>query len=148
MHHLKALYLPRYCGTSVAIKAAAGKGAARVIAYTASICRRFEYDRVVSMVDTDTDWTDNAKAEARAAGIIVVECEPCLEAVLLHIVGRQGERTTAQHKRAFETVFGMQAHDDRMLRDVYPKQFDRAVLDGARSQVAALHSLLVALSGS
>ncbi len=148
MRHVKALYLPRACGTTATIKAATGKGAARVVAYTASISKLATHNRVIALLDTDTAWTAAVRAQAKAAGIIVIEATPCLEAVLLHISGNSGERTTAQHKGEFKKAFGMEAHDERMLRDVYPKGFDKAALEAAKSKVPALLALLAALTGA
>lgn len=66
LRHLSALHVPRSCGVTVTVRDAGGKGAAQVIDYAASITRRTEYTRTLVLLDTDTDWTPAARAQAKS----------------------------------------------------------------------------------
>ncbi|VTU25802.1 hypothetical protein H6CHR_02468 [Variovorax sp. PBL-H6] len=147
LHHLGALYVPRSCGITVTVRDAGGKGAAQVIDYAASITRRTEYTRTLVLLDTDTDWTLAARAQAKTCAIAVIPCTPCLEAVLLQIAGRGGERSTEQHKRLFRRVFAMTASDERM-RGWYAKHWELDALMRAQHDVPVLRQLVAELTGN
>jgi hypothetical protein len=113
LEHVKRLYLPRGCGLSLKILAGFGKGGKGVLDYALGQFQEGHDVRIV-MLDTDADWNDAQRARARKARVTVIECNPCLEAVLLSIHRRPGERDSAGHKSEFERSFGMPAHDPRV----------------------------------
>jgi RloB-like protein len=138
LSHIKALYLPRGCGTTLKITGGLGKGGKGVLDYAISISSNADYDKRILLLDTDTDWDDAHRARARREGLDVVESEPCLEAWLLAIHGEERTFNSDQYKREFEKRFAMSAHDER----VYLAHFPKSLLDGKRAHVAALNSLL------
>ena len=136
--HLKRLYLPRNCGTTVKLAGGYGKGGKGVVDYAERYADQREYTRVVLLLDTDADWDDRQRKRAVGLQLEVVESVPCLESWLLALHGDQRERNTDAHKREFQRRFGVPAHDARCYAD----NFSRQVLDAARQRVAPLRELL------
>lgn len=142
VRHVCRIYVTRGCGLSVTVDRADGKGGRKVLDCA------IRHDRSVmvraAMLDTDKDWDDEQRARARKRNVVVIECTPCLEAVLLAILGLPRECNTAEHKARFERHFGCEAHrlSHRALEEHYP----RGVLDEARKRVPALDQLLQLLS--
>jgi hypothetical protein len=87
LKHLKELYVERQGGVAVTIKNAHGKGAANVVDHARKQQRNADYDVVAALLDTDTDWNDATRKQARLGKVHPVPCSPCLEAVLLEIAG-------------------------------------------------------------
>lgn len=141
LEHIKTLYLPRGCGTSLKIKPALGKGGKGVLDYAERQCAGLAHDVRIVLLDTDVDWNDDQRRRARKQGFVVVESTPCLEAWLLAIHRDERSRSSAQHKRAFDARFNQAAHQP----EVYVKHFGKAVLEAGRHRVAALGLLLEAL---
>ncbi len=145
LRHLKGLYAPRGSGVAVTIRNARGKGAAHVVDYAIRQTRNAAYDRVVAVLDTDTDWSDVVRKRASQAHIDVIACIPCLEVLLLQVAGVAVREcsTSVQIKQRFELQFGAAAHEPR----IYEKHFGREQLDQARLRLEELDRLLRALTG-
>tara|TARA_B100001105_G_scaffold143007_1_gene114642 strand:- start:2092 stop:2592 length:501 start_codon:yes stop_codon:yes gene_type:complete len=141
LDHVKALYVPRGCGTSLRIKTALGKGGKGVLDYAERQCAGLAHDVRILLLDTDVDWHDQQRRRARQLGFLVVESTPCLEAWLLAIHRDERPRSSAQHKRAFEARFHQAAHSP----SVYVQHFAKPVLEAQRHRVAPLRLLLDAL---
>lgn len=88
LNHVKQLYAPRGCGLSVTVKNAHGKGAKHVIDWTIRQIANTAYDSVAAMLDTDTDWTAAVERQAKAKKIRVLASEPCFDAVMLRLLGK------------------------------------------------------------
>lgn len=99
LRHLKSIYLPRHCGTTVRIVGGLGKGGRGVLDYARGQATAGDYARVVLLLDTDVDWNDALRKEARQARFDVVESTPCLEAWLLAIHGDRRARSSAHPSR-------------------------------------------------
>ena len=83
--HLKGLYASRGSGVAISIRNARGKGAAYVVNYAIRQTRNAAYDRVVTLLDADTDWNSAVRSKAARARIEVIACAPCLEVLLLQV---------------------------------------------------------------
>lgn len=137
LRHLKALYLER--GSKVVtIKNAKGKGGGHVLDYTLRQRKAAAFDDVAVLLDTDHDWDDERRGQARKAGVAVFEATPCLEAVLLDIAGHRPPATTAVCKRDFAQHFGHEAH----VASLYAAHFPLALLEAARQRVQVLAALI------
>jgi len=141
LNHIRQLYLPRGCGTTLKVQGNIGKGGRGVLTYAIRISAGLEYDRRIALLDTDTDWDDGERARARDEGIIVIESDPCLEAWLLAVHRFHPQLSSIGFKREFLERFGAPAHDAA----VYTAHFQPDRLDGARALVPTLERLLSAL---
>lgn len=137
LKHLKALYSERG-QKSITIKNAKGKGGRAVLEYARRQRRVAEYDHVATLLDTDTDWTDVQRKQARESAIEVFESSPCFEAWLLNVAGRVPPHETSQCKRDFERAFGAPAHID----GVFTRHFGIDVLEAARQKSPVLESII------
>lgn len=102
------------------------------------------YDKVVLLLDTDTDWDDACRAKAgrsrigRRGRLDVIESVPCLEAWLLSILGIDTEGDTRHMKREFKRHTGCEAHEP----DWMARLLTRDLLDQAREKVPQLADLM------
>ena len=102
------------------------------------------YDKVVLLLDTDTDWDDACRARARRARIgrrgkiDVIESDPCLEAWLLKVLGVEIEGDTRHMKREFRQYAGCDAHDPAWME----RLLNPTVLNQARARVPQLAELM------
>lgn len=144
VRHVKRIYADSL-GRAVQEHNAKGKGGRNVLetALRRANSNR-DYDKVVLLLDTDTDWDDAARAKARRSRIgrrgrlDVIESDPCLEAWLLKILGVETEGDTRHMKRVFRAQTGCVAHEPEwMLRLV-----TRDALDQARERVLQLAGLM------
>jgi hypothetical protein len=140
LRHLKALYVERHAGVAVTIRNAHGKGAANVVDHARKQQRNADFDAVAALLDTDTDWNDATRKQARLGKVHPVPCSPCLEAMLLEIAGVAAHGQNSQQlKKTFARHFGCDAAQlDFSTRD----EFTRARLDACHSRVAQLGVLV------
>lgn len=138
LNHLKQLYVPRYCGLSVTIKNARGKGALHVVKWTAGQAAIAKYDVVAALLDTDTDWNEKTEKLARSKKILVLKSEPCFEAMMLRLIGK----TPAGNAHALKAQIAPYVNDDATQRDNYVLHFGADCLQAGRSKEPAIDALL------
>lgn len=144
VRHVKRLYA-NTLGRAVQEHNAKGKGGRNVLD---TALRRANnnraYDKVVLLLDTDTDWDDADRARARRAKIgrrgrlDVIEANPCLEVWLLEILGVETEGDSRHMKREFKALTGCEAHDPAWME----RWLTSDVLDQARERVDQLAELM------
>lgn len=132
-------------GRSVQEHNAKGKGGRNVLE---TALRRANnnraYDKVVLLLDTDTDWDDECRAKVRRSRIgtrrklDVIESDPCLEAWLLKILGVDTVGDTRHMKREFKRQTGYEAHEP----DWMEKHLSSCLLNQARGRVSQLAELM------
>lgn len=143
LKHLRDLYCSGGAGVAVTVRNAHGKGPENVIDHTARQARIYSYDARVALLDTDIAWTDKLKKEARKAKIEMVGSTPCLEGLLLSILGKRPPVQSADCKKAIQQSLGI----DLMERQGYAGHFPKAVLDSARTTIPDLDQLLLFFEG-
>ena len=144
LRYLKAAYCPRGCGVAVTIKNAHGKGAGNVIDVAIRAAKGAAFDTKAVLLDTDQDWNDKTRKQAKLNKITVLLSTPCFEATLLSIHQHSIDGCTPEQlKRNFKTAFGSEAH----ARDVYPKHFGSQRLEVARQRLDLIDTLLRLLRG-
>lgn len=144
VRHVKHMYADSL-GRAVQEHNAKGKGGKNVLE---TALRRANnnraYDKVVLLLDTDTDWDDASRAKARRSRIgtrgrlDVIESDPCLEAWLLKTLGIATEGDTRHMKREFKLRTGCEAHE----LDWMTRLLTRDVLDQGRERVSQLAELM------
>jgi hypothetical protein len=136
--HIKSTYTRDGNGCAMTIRNAQGKGGRYVVDFAVRQRRQAPFNVVCALLDTDTDWDQDARALARRSGIEVVANEPCLEATLLQIHGVTSSPVTAENKRMFRDIFGGDAHEDGLIS----RNFTRQRLDDARASVFHLDRMM------
>jgi hypothetical protein len=138
LNHVKQLYAPRGCGLSVTVKNAHGKGAKHVIDWTIRQIANTAYDAVAAMLDTDTDWTAAVGKQAKAKKIRVLASEPCFDAVMLRLLGKNpvgDAKTLKKHLAPY-------VNDDPTMRQNYAAHFGPECLEAGRANEPSIDTLL------
>lgn len=142
VRYLKRIYSD-VLGRSVQEINAHGKGGRHVLNTARRRANNRDHDKVVLLLDTDTDWSDVDRANARKSRVgkrgrlDVIESEPCFEAWLLSILGIETEGDTQHMKRRFKEYTGYEAHEPD-----WTARLGRDVLDDARGKVPQLAALM------
>lgn len=140
LKHLKALYLQRG-DKRVTLKNAKGKGGAGVLDYTRRQWQQADFDEVGALLDTDTSWGDPQRKLAVKLKIEVFESTPCLEALVLSVLGEPVPHDTKHCKVAFERALKAPAHTPGL----FEKNLTKADLDAAQARVPTLRRLIAFL---
>ena len=116
--HLKSLYA-RDCGVRVAIHNARG-GSPQDIIQTA--LRHKGYDRTLVFFDADKPLPETWRKKSLAARHELIIAQPCVEGLLLAILGHPVPNTTAACKKAFESILPRNSrYDSRAYAIPFPK---------------------------
>ena len=124
-------------GVEITIKNARGKGAAGVIDCAIKLQANAAYDSVAVLLDTDTDWNAKVEKLAKQKKIQVLPSEPCLEAMLLRVIGKRPAAGNDLKKQ-----FDPYVQNDGTRREDYQQHFGLAVLQGARHREPTIDGLL------
>ncbi len=142
LRYIKSLYISRGCGVGVTIRNARGKGPDHVVDYAIRQCRNAAYDRVVAVLDTDLEMSAAVRRRARTKRVQIIGSTPCIEGLLLAILGEHVPATTAECKQRYGGVLPARL----MLLEDYSEHFPKNLLDGRRAEVPELNELLGCLS--
>lgn len=143
LRHLRAIFCSDGKGVEVTIRNAYGKGPENVINTVTGHCRSVDYDHRMAFLDTDLVWTAGLKKEARAKKIEMIGSTPCIEGLLLQILGESVPSSSSVCKRKLQDLLGSDMTD----RDHYGSRFSHEVLMAARLKIPALHALLNRFEG-
>lgn len=138
LKYLKSQLVGRNAGMEVKIKNAKGKGAKHVIEWTIRQAKNAEYDVAAVLLDTDTDWTPTVKKQAKVKRIVVLESNPCLEAMLLRLLGVTPEIDSKKLKKQFAPYVS----DDATLAEHYSAHFNPDALKSKRHLEKTIDDLL------
>ena len=138
LSYLKEQLVPRGAGLVVTIKNAKGKGAKGVLDYTIRQARIAEYDTVAALFDTDTDWSDALKKQAKSHKIVLLKSEPCFETMLLRLLGITPELESKKLKAQFAPF----VNNDATLKDNYAEHFNLKTLVAMQQTESTIEQLL------
>ena len=135
LRHVRAFDEVRGCGKQVTIKNARGKGALGVIKQTVRFCMSTSYDEVAVLFDTDTDWGAEAQRIADNHNFILLQAEPCFEAMLLRAIGVRPQGNLKKQLAPF-------VNNDPMQSAHFEMHFGLTALQAARVNEPAIDELL------
>jgi hypothetical protein len=135
---MKSLYISRGCGVGVTIRNARGKGPDHVVDYAIRQCRNAAYDRIVVLLDTDLEMSAVVRRRARTRKVQIIGSTPCIEGLLLAILGEHVPETSEECKQRYGGVLPARL----MLLEDYSEHFPKNLLDGRRAEVSELDELL------
>lgn len=138
LRHLKSLYLTRGCGISGKPRNAHGKGPDNVVNYAIKQKRTAAYDRVVVLLDTDLEMSPTVRRKAKSNRILVTGSTPCLEGLLLKILGEHVPDTSKLCKEQL----GFKLPGRLTRQEDYQSKFPKGLLDARRDDVHELGRLL------
>ena len=138
LKHIKSLYIRRGSGVSATVRNAHGKGPDQVVDYAIRQCRNAAYDRVVALLDADLEMLAAAHRRSRAKKIQIISAEPCLEGLLLKILGEYVPTTSADCKARVGDILPARL----TVPEDYQANFPKELLDERRDDVTELGKLL------
>ena len=140
--HAKKLYVPRGAGLRVTIKNARGKGASHAVEWTIRQMANASYDCVAVLLDTDVDWTPTVEKRARLKKIRVMKSTPCVDAVLLRLIGESPAGDSHALKKRLAPFLNHAPTDPAQ----FASHFGDAVLRSGRRREAVITTLLELLN--
>ena len=144
LKHLRRLYCIDGKGTRVTIKDAHGKGPGNVISTAVGALRIAAYDKRLCLLDTDLDWTNQNKHEAKKHKIILVGSKPCLEGLLLQILKKPVPNKSLDCKHQLRSI----TLKDMLQAEDFEQFFHYQTLQSARMSHSELHHLITLFYGS
>ena len=141
--HLKDLYVPRQCGLAVKIDNAKCGGPDSIFAYTLKAIKAVPRDCNVVVMDTDREWSVKLRSEASKKKITLCGASPCIDGLLLRILGKNVANSSSECKRQFEANYldAKKKLDKRNYSSVLPKD----LIEKARKKFAELDEIITVL---
>lgn len=143
LDYLKSLYVTRYCGVSVTVRNAHGKGPMNVVDTAIRQSRIGEYKVVAVLMDTDLPWTDDIIKLARKHRLCLIGATPCADGLLLQILGEQVPEQSLQCKEALHARMNRKP----FVKEAYAQDFPKQLLDEKSGCIPALKKLLTLMTG-
>lgn len=138
LKHLKNLYGQRGSGLAITIRSATGGSPEAIVRYTENIIKNHAYDRVAILMDTDVEWSKEARERAKKWNITLIGATPCIEGLLLRILGHTPPHRSEECKQVCARIFGGDLIDEMTYQDRLGIQ----VLEQKREQILELDMLL------
>jgi hypothetical protein len=143
LKYLRSIYCSGGSGVTVTVRDASGKGPSNVIGTAIGALRISSYDKKLCLLDTDLVWTEQNKSDAKRKKIELIGSTPCLEGLLLQILGRAVPASSPDCKQQLKIITGKDMFDP----DDYPANFGYAVLQNQRAHIPELDKLLRLFEG-
>lgn len=138
LKHLKNLYGERGSGLAITIRAATGGSPEAIVRYTENIIKNRAYDRVAILMDTNVEWSKEARERAKKQKITLIGATPCIEGLLLSILGHTPPRRSEDCKQVCTEVFA----GDLMDEVTYQNVIEKHLFEKKRQQIQELEVLL------
>ncbi|HEF7268334.1 TPA: RloB domain-containing protein [Yersinia enterocolitica] len=139
LSHLKSLFSN---GTfKVSIVTAGGKGPEHIITHAISCKKCDGYDFVIVLLDTDLQWPKTHIQDALREGINLIGSEPCLEGLLLEVLGRKKVNSNKGCKDLLHPLLSGPCTE----RDSYAELFTLEVLE--KSAIEKIKFIIETLRG-
>ena len=138
LKHVKSLYISRGSGVTATIRNAHGKGSDHVVNYAIRQRRTADFDRVIALLDTDLEMSAAVRRWAKSKKIKIIKAEPCLEGLLLKILGEHVPNTSADCKAQMGKTLPARLTSPKDYKANFPKD----LLDERCGDVLELGKLL------
>ena len=143
LDYLKSLYVTRGCGVSVAVRNAHGKGPENVVDTAIRQSRIGEYKVVAVLMDTDLPWTADVIKLARKHRLCLIGTTPCIDGLLLQILGEQAPEQSLQCKKVLHAKMSRKP----FVKEAFAQDFPKKLLDEKNFSIPALKKLLQLMTG-
>ncbi len=143
LKYLRTQFCAGGSGVSVTVRQANGKGPRNVISTAIGALRISSYDKKLCLLDTDIDWTSQNKIDAKRKKIELIGSTPCLEGLLLKVLGKQISSISDDCKRQLKAITGKEMFE----AEDYAAHFTYFHLQAVRTNIAELDKLLRLFEG-
>ncbi|MEI6673715.1 MAG: hypothetical protein WCO57_00910 [Verrucomicrobiota bacterium] len=153
--HLRRLY----GGPNTAIKVEHGRGGSvrTVVESAIKIASLADYTGVLVLLDSDRDDEPIPEKRYKKHRLVIKWCEPCLEALLLEILGdrslsrlRSGAKAAERCKSHFQAAHLGTDRSGQVLgrlNNALQSKFPNELLDAARTRIPVLDEIIHAIQG-
>lgn len=128
LSHLKSLFSNG--SFKITIVTAGGKGPEHVITHAISCKKCDGYDFVIVLLDTDIPWPKAHIQKAMALGVNLIGSDPCLEGLLLEVIGQKKSETNDGCKKLLHPQLSGPCTE----RDSYSQVYTLGVLESTPSK--------------
>lgn len=144
LKYLRSTYCSGNAGVSVTVMNAHGKGPGNVVGTAVGHLRMRAFDRALTLMDTDLEWMKKDREAARKNKIDLIGSTPCIEGLLLRLLGKPVPSQSVQCKKSMAQLTKVDLTDPGAYTNLIPK----ARLDVARLDIPELDQLLRLLEGT
>jgi len=142
LKHLKSVYAPRNCGVSVTVHNAHGKCPEHIVNVTYRFSNNKAFDCKAALLDTDIEKKPTTIKKAQRFKIVLIDSNPCIEGLLLNMLGEHVPATTRECKARISRLI------DEDLKDTVTYQiFTKEDLEQIRTRIPEIDELIRLLQG-
>jgi hypothetical protein len=141
--HIRNLFCSGGHGLKVTLRNAHGKGPENVVKHALALSRSNGFDKKACLLDTDLPWSIKSVSAAKKGKIHLIGSNPCLEGLLLNILGEEIGVNSTMCKKTLQNITGAKMTS----KENYETIFSKAVLKHARLNVKELDVLLCLFEG-
>ena len=143
LQHLRSLYCAERLSVKVTIRNAQGGCPKSIVNQVIRHIRLAHYDRQIALLDTDLVWSESLKKTAKKNKIEMIGSKPCLEGLLLRVLGKTVPNLSTECKKQLQSF----TKSDLTERFHYEPYFSKVVFEKAREVMTELDQLLGYLEG-
>jgi hypothetical protein len=138
LKYLREIYCSSGKGLKVTVRNANGRGPGNVIGTAIGALRISTYDKKLCLLDTDLVWMSKNTKDAKRKKIQLIGSTPCLEGMLLLVLGKTVPITSNDCKRLLMEITGRDMYNS----EDYAANFPYDQLQYARTFIKELDKLL------
>ena len=146
LRYVKELYITRDMDISVNVECGSGGSPRNVMEKAIRLCGSRGYDKCFVLIDADIPLNADKKLLTRMKRkpkIETLKSTPCIEGLLLSILGVSGNNSSDQCKSIFESTY--LSSNKKTDKRSYEKLFPKGMLDGKRTGIRELNNILKAM---
>ena len=146
LRYVKELYITRDMDISVSIVCGSGGSPRNVVEKAVRLCGSIEYDKCFVLIDADIPFNADKKLLSRMKKrprIEILKATPCIEGLLLAILGRARAMPSDDCKSTFEAQ--CIASNKKTAKRSYERLFSKEILDEKRHDLNGLDIILKAM---
>jgi hypothetical protein len=140
--HVKDLFVKRDSDISVKVERSNGGSPEDIIKKAIRLRDSKGYDKCFVLMDADVEFNPTAKIKKlmnKKPGMQIILSEPCIEGLLLRILGERVPDSSDACKRSFHNFI---SEDKKTQKRSYERLFTKDVLMDKRSNIPALNEIL------
>lgn len=141
LKHLKSLYVSRESGINVRIINAQGGSPYDIVTFTARQIQNVSYDRTTVVMDTDVPWLQKTENKAKRCKIKLIGVDPCIEGLMLSILGQKVLGTNRECKQRIEQII----KGDLTDKGSYQNHFSKDLVDEKCESIPILKEIVSSL---
>lgn len=142
--YLKDVYHQRNCGKSVKIESGDGGSPQSVVNKTRRLMQLASYNEVYILLDDDVPCPSNLVRDAAKHGIEILWSTPCIEGLLLDILGHSKFNSATASSSKCKKIFHQNyiPEKKKFQKVSYSQHFPKSLLDKQRKKIQLLDDII------